>query len=76
GAALQPQHKQQSIEASIYKGEKPQIYIYSAFFVNQHRQKNTLHNSHREHDVTELIVMGLSTDYCEKLTVLHAIEIR
>ncbi|VEA35469.1 pyrazinamidase/nicotinamidase [Salmonella enterica subsp. enterica] len=75
GAALHPLLNQHAIDACIFKGENPLIDSYSAFFDNEHRQKTTLDTWLREHDVTELIVMGLATDYCVKFTVLDALEL-
>ncbi|EMG6372561.1 bifunctional nicotinamidase/pyrazinamidase [Salmonella enterica subsp. diarizonae serovar 11:k:z53] len=75
GAALHPLLSQHALDATIYKGENPLIDSYSAFFDNEHRQKTTLETWLHERDVTELIVMGLATDYCVKFTVLDALQL-
>ncbi len=75
GAALHPLLSQHALDATIYKGENPLIDSYSAFFDNEHRQKTTLDTWLHERDVTELIVMGLATDYCVKFTVLDALQL-
>ena len=51
------------------------INIYSAFFDNGRRQKTTLDEWLREHNIGELIIMGLATDYCVKFTVLDALQL-
>ncbi|ELY2520511.1 bifunctional nicotinamidase/pyrazinamidase [Cronobacter sakazakii] len=75
GAALHPLLNQKAIEQRFYKGENPAIDSYSAFFDNGHRQKTALDAWLREHGVSELIVMGLATDYCVKYTVLDALRL-
>jgi len=75
GAALHPLLNQQEIEAIFHKGENPQTDSYSAFFDNGHRQKTGLDGWLREHQIGELLVLGLATDYCVKFTVLDALEL-
>lgn len=75
GAALHPLLKAKAIDAVFHKGENPAIDSYSAFFDNGHRQKTQLDEWLRHHDVNELIVLGLATDYCVKFTVLDALTL-
>lgn len=75
GAALHPLLKQQAISEVFHKGENPAIDSYSAFFDNGHRQKTRLDAWLRERDISELIVLGLATDYCVKFTVLDALAL-
>ncbi|HGK4674840.1 bifunctional nicotinamidase/pyrazinamidase [Kluyvera genomosp. 2] len=75
GAALHPLLSQQAIDAVFYKGESVNIDSYSAFFDNGHRQKTGLDAWLHEHDIRELIVLGLATDYCVKFTVLDALQL-
>jgi nicotinamidase/pyrazinamidase len=75
GAALHPLLKQKAIDAVFHKGENPQTDSYSAFFDNGHRHKTGLDVWLRHHEITELIVMGLATDYCVKFTVLDALKL-
>lgn len=75
GAQLHPLLNQKAIEAVFYKGENPAIDSYSAFFDNGHRQKTSLDDWLRERGVSELIVMGLATDYCVKFTTLDALKL-
>lgn len=75
GAALHPLLKQQAIDATFHKGENRQIDSYSAFFDNGHRQKTALDGWLRSHQIDELIILGLATDYCVKFTVLDALAL-
>lgn len=75
GAELHPLLKREAIEAVFHKGQHPLIDSYSAFFDNEHRQQTGLDNWLREHEVGEVIVMGLATDYCVKFTVLDALQL-
>nr|WP_318380686.1 bifunctional nicotinamidase/pyrazinamidase [uncultured Enterobacter sp.] len=75
GAALHPLLQAKAIDALFHKGENPAIDSYSAFFDNGHRQKTQLDDWLRHHNVSELIVLGLATDYCVKFTVLDALTL-
>lgn len=75
GAALHPLLKQKAIDRIFHKGENPLVDSYSAFFDNGRRQKTTLDEWLREHNIGELIIMGLATDYCVKFTVLDALQL-
>ncbi|WP_435930032.1 bifunctional nicotinamidase/pyrazinamidase [Dryocola sp. BD613] len=75
GAALHPLLNVKAIDAVFHKGENPAIDSYSAFFDNGHRQKTGLDAWLRERGITELIVLGLATDYCVKFTVLDALKL-
>jgi Amidases related to nicotinamidase len=75
GAALHPLLAQKSIDAVFHKGESVNIDSYSAFFDNGHRQKTELDSWLRHHEINELIVLGLATDYCVKFTVLDALTL-
>lgn len=75
GAQLHPLLNSAAIDAVFHKGENPEIDSYSAFFDNGHRQKTALDGWLREHDIVELTVLGLATDYCVKFTVLDALTL-
>jgi len=75
GAALHPLLQAKAIDAVFHKGENPAIDSYSAFFDNGHRQKTQLDDWLRHHNASELIVLGLATDYCVKFTVLDALTL-
>ena len=75
GAQLHPLLKQTAIAAVFHKGENPLVDSYSAFFDNGRRQKTALDDWLHNHEINELIVMGLATDYCVKFTVLDALQL-
>lgn len=75
GAAFHPLLAQHDIDAVFHKGESVNIDSYSAFFDNGHRQKTGLDAWLRAHEINELIVLGLATDYCVKFTVLDALAL-
>lgn len=75
GAALHSLLKQKAIDRIFHKGENPLVDSYSAFFDNGRRQKTSLDEWLREHNIGELIIMGLATDYCVKFTVLDALQL-
>ncbi|HEX4502267.1 MAG TPA: bifunctional nicotinamidase/pyrazinamidase [Scandinavium sp.] len=75
GAQLHPMLNSEFIDLVFPKGEAVNIDSYSAFFDNGHRQKTGLDEWLKAHNVSELIVMGLATDYCVKFTVLDALKL-
>lgn len=75
GAALHPLLNQRGIDKTFYKGENPQVDSYSAFFDNGRRQATELNAWLVQQRITDLIIMGLATDYCVKFTVLDALEL-
>lgn len=75
GAALHPLLNQHGIDKTFFKGENPQVDSYSAFFDNGRRQATELNAWLMQQRITDLIIMGLATDYCVKFTVLDALEL-
>lgn len=75
GAALHPLLHHHAIDAVFHKGDNRQIDSYSAFFDNGHRQKTALDSWLRHHEIVELTIMGLATDYCVRFTVLDALQL-
>lgn len=61
-----------SIDAVIRKGSDPAIDSYSAFFDNAHRKDTGLTRLLRDAAVTEIVMLGLATDYCVLATALDA----
>jgi nicotinamidase/pyrazinamidase len=57
----------------VRKGSDPKIDSYSGFFDNCHRQSTGLSDLLKEHQVTEVHLVGLATDYCVKFTALDAL---
>jgi nicotinamidase/pyrazinamidase len=54
------------------KGTDPRIDSYSGFYDNGHRKATGLGDYLKSVGVTDLVVLGLATDYCVKWTALDA----
>jgi nicotinamidase/pyrazinamidase len=61
--------------AIFQKGKNREIDSYGGFFDNDHKQATGLGDFLHKKGVTEVIVMGLATDYCVKFTVLDALKL-
>lgn len=61
------------VEAIFRKGTDPQIDSYSAFFDNGHKRSTGLSGYLKSMNVTDVVVVGLATDFCVKFTALDAI---
>ena len=70
GAEFHPQFDRSRVTRVFQKGTDPAIDSYSAFYDNGRRKSTGLGDYLREQRVTELIVLGLATDYCVRFTVL------
>lgn len=75
GAELHPLLRRSGIHETIRKGTNPSVDSYSGFFDNGHRQATGLEDVLRRHEVKEIAVMGLATDYCVKYTALDAVRL-
>ncbi|MEX2591952.1 MAG: bifunctional nicotinamidase/pyrazinamidase [Anditalea sp.] len=56
------------------KGTNPYVDSYSGFFDNDRRENTGLGPYLKDHDIEEVLVTGLATDFCVKFTVLDAIK--
>lgn len=74
GASLSPQLYQSLIHEVIQKGTDQQIDSYSGFFDNGHRKATGLTALLRSHNIEEIHVLGLATDYCVKFTAIDAVK--
>lgn len=63
------------IHKVIFKGTDPNIDSYSAFFDNYHLKQTELDSYLKQHNVTDLFIIGLATDYCVKYSTLDAISL-
>jgi nicotinamidase/pyrazinamidase len=72
GAELHDGIDRRQITAVFRKGIDPAIDSYSGFFDNGHRKATGLEAWLRDHNIQQLYVLGLATDYCVKFTVLDA----
>jgi len=57
-----------------YKGLKPTIDSYSAFWDNLKLSETNLNQQLQEKNVNQVFVVGLATDWCVYSTALHAME--
>ena len=57
------------------KGRDPEVDSYSGFFDNGKRAATGLGEFLKSESVTEIFVMGLTTDYCVKFTALDGVEL-
>ena len=56
------------------KGTDPTVDSYSGFFDNGRRKSTGLAEFLKKKGVTEVVVLGLATDYCVKFTALDAVQ--
>jgi nicotinamidase/pyrazinamidase len=75
GSELHPRLDVARIERVFTKGTDERIDSYSGFFDNGHRKATGLGDYLKQSGVTELIILGLATDYCVKWTVLDAVQL-
>lgn len=67
---------QQGPVAKIFvKGVDPEVDSYSGFFDNGRRRSTGLGEYLRVHEVREVVVLGLATDFCVKFTTLDALSL-
>jgi nicotinamidase/pyrazinamidase len=59
-------------ELIIRKGFRQAIDSYSAFFENDHRTPTGLAGYLRERGITEIVLVGLATDFCVAYSALDA----
>ncbi len=74
GAALNQELVTSRITRSFDKGTDPAVDSYSGFFDNGRRKSTGLAEWLRDHQIKDLYVMGLATDFCVKATVLDALK--
>jgi nicotinamidase/pyrazinamidase len=75
GAELLGGLNKSNIAKIIRKGTDPAIDSYSAFYDNAHKKATGLEAYLKEHDVTEIYLAGLATDYCVKYSALDAVSL-
>jgi nicotinamidase/pyrazinamidase len=68
GAELHPSLERDAIDVVIDAGYRPELEGYSGF------EETELAATLREHDVDEVTVVGLATDYCVKETAADALR--
>ncbi|WP_127142889.1 bifunctional nicotinamidase/pyrazinamidase [Pelagibacterium montanilacus] len=73
GAAFHPDLDTTRAELIIRKGFRPGIDSYSAFFENDHATQTGLTGYLRERGISELVFVGLATDFCIAYSALDAV---
>jgi len=63
------------IDCFFFKGTDKWIDSYSAFFDNAHRKSTGLGDYLKTHNVDEIYIVGVATDYCVLYTVLDALAL-
>jgi nicotinamidase/pyrazinamidase len=63
------------VEKVFRKGTDRKIDSYSAFFDNAKRRSTGLAEYLKEHNVNEIFICGLATDYCVRFSALDAVEV-
>lgn len=74
GAAFHADLTTNRITKVFHKGTDPAIDSYSTFFDNAHGKSTGMADYLREQGVTDVYLLGLTTDYCVKFSALDAIE--
>jgi len=72
GSELHPRLAVERVTRVFTKGTDERIDSYSGFFDNDHRKSTGLGGYLKQANVTELVILGLATDYCVKWTALDA----
>lgn len=75
GASFHSALDVECIDSVVRKGADPSIDSYSGFFDNGHRRDTGLADLLRAKGVTDVVVLGLATDYCVRFTALDAREL-
>ncbi len=75
GAEFEKHLNTDKIQKIIHKGTQVEIDSYSAFFDNSHEHKTELDDYLKTLGVTEIYLMGLTTNYCIKYSVLDACKL-
>ena len=73
GAALHDDLDHARVDAVFPKGTDPTVDSYSGFWDNGRRKATGLGDWLRARGVTEVVVLGLATDYCVRATALDAV---
>ncbi len=75
GAEFSPLLHKEKIDQVFFKGVDPMIDSYSTFYDNAHLRETGLEKYLRERGINEIVLVGLTTEYCVKYSVLDALEL-
>ncbi len=73
GAEFSKDLNVKAIDHIFKKGTNPEIDSYSGFYDNGQKNSTGLGEFLRTQQITDIVVLGLATDYCVKFTVLDAL---
>lgn len=72
GSEFAPGFKTEMLAATYHKGTDPHIDSYSAFFDNEKKRGTGLDKYLLEHEIKEVYLAGLTTEYCIRYSVFDA----
>lgn len=75
GAAFHPDLRTDRARMIVRKGINPSIDSYSAFFENDRKTPTGLHGYLQTLGVSDLVLMGLATDYCVAYSAIDAAQL-
>lgn len=75
GAEFHPDLNRARIQHVVHKGTDKTVDSYSAFFDNAHKRTTGLHDYLQSKNITNLYILGLTTEYCVKYSVLDALQL-
>lgn len=75
GAEFSSDLDQTRINNVFRKGNQLHVDSYSGFFDNDHKSSTGLHEFLQSQGITNIVIVGLATDYCVKFTALDAINL-
>ena len=75
GAGFHPHLETDRADMIVRKGFNPQIDSYSAFFENDHETPTGLHGYLQTRGISELIMVGLATDFCVNFSAVDAAKL-
>ena len=75
GAEFVPALDTSRIARTFLKGTDMEVDSYSGFFDNEHRRATGLGDYLKAQGVTDVVIVGLATDYCVKYTALDALAL-
>lgn len=74
GAEIHPQLDTSRIHQYFLKGTDKTVDSYSAFFDNAHIRTTGLADYLQQHNITDIYILGLATDYCVRFSCLDAVH--
>jgi nicotinamidase/pyrazinamidase len=75
GAEFVPTLDTTRIARTFLKGTDMAVDSYSGFFDNEHKRATGLGDYLKAQGVTDVVIVGLATDYCVKFTALDALQL-